>query len=165
MTFHPVLSELRGIVEKLHAKLDASEEHKEAFMEQPLLVFRQAQNLRDNLVGAKLPRSQAEGVRGCFKCGKVRCQVCSFMSEGSSFKCNVSGREYSSNSNFTSDSSGVVYLLGCKVCGKQYVGSTFTSFRARFNNYKLASRKFPGGVIVPQAELVRHFTEAGHHAF
>ena len=41
------------------------------------------------------------------------------MSEGSSFKCNVSGREYSINSNFTCDSSGVVYLFGCKVCGKQ----------------------------------------------
>ena len=87
------------------------------------------------------------------------------MSEGSSFKCNVSGREYYINSSFTSDSSGVVYLLGCKVCGKQYVGSTFTSFRARFNNYKSVSRKFSGGVLVPQAELFRHFTGAGHHGF
>ena len=165
VTFHPALNELRGIVEKLHAMLDASEEHKEAFKEQPLVVFRRAPNLKDNLVRAKLPRSQTEGVRGCFKCGKVRCQVCSFMSEGSSFKCDVSGREYSINSNFTCDSSGVVYLLGCKVCGKQYVGSTFTSFKARFNNYKSASRRFSGGVLVPQAELFGHFTGAGHHGF
>ena len=87
------------------------------------------------------------------------------MSEGSSFKCSVSGREYYVNNNFTCDSSGVVYLLRCKVCGKQYVGSTSTSFRARFNNYKSASMKFSGGVLVPQAELFRHFTEAGHHGF
>ena len=26
-----------------------------------------------------------------------------------------------------------------------------------------ASRKFSGGVLVPPAELFRHFTEAGHH--
>ena len=52
------------------------------------------------------------------------------MSEGSSFKCNVSEMEYYINSKYTCDSSCVVYLLGCKVCGKQYVGSTFTSFRA-----------------------------------
>ena len=108
VTFHPALNELSGIVEKLHAVLDASEEYKEAFKEQPLVIFRRAPNLKDNLVRAKLPRSQTEGVRGCFKCDKVHCQVCSFMSEGSSFKCNVSGREYSINSNSTCDSSGVL---------------------------------------------------------
>ena len=58
-----------------------------------------------------------------------------------------------------------MYLLGCKVCGKQYVGSTFTSCRARFNNYKSSSRKFSSGVAVSQAELVRYFTEANHHGF
>ena len=63
------------------------------------------------------------------------------------------------------NSSGVMYLLGCKVCGKQYVGSTFTSLRARFNNYKSSSRKFSSGVAVMQAELFRHFTEANHNGF
>ena len=58
-----------------------------------------------------------------------------------------------------------MYLLGCKVCGKQYVGSTFTSFKARFKNYKSTSRKFSGGVLVPQAELFRHFTGARHRGF
>ena len=48
------------------------------------------------------------------------------MSEGSSFKCNVSGREYDINKDLTCDSSGVVYLFSCKVCVKQYVGSAFT---------------------------------------
>ena len=86
VTFHPALNELRGIAKKLHTMLDASEEHKKALKEQPLVVFRRAPNLKDNLVRAKLPRSQTEGVRGCFKCGTVHCQVCSFMSEGTSFK-------------------------------------------------------------------------------
>ena len=85
------------------------------------------------------------------------------MLESSCFKCTVLEREYYINSNFTSGSSGVVYLLGCKVCRMQYVGSTFTSCRAWFNNYKSASRKFSGGVLAPQAELFRHFTEGGHH--
>ena len=145
--------------------LEASEEHRMAFKEHPLVVFRRAPNLKDNLVRAKLPKIRTEGVRGCFRCGKARCQVCSYMSEGSGFRCNVSGREYDINSDFNCDSSGVVYLLGCKVCGKQYVGSTFTSFRARFNNYKSSSRKFSSGVAVTQAELFRHFTEANHHGF
>ena len=82
--FHPALNGLREIVKKLHAMLDASEEHKNAFKEQPLVIFRRTPHLKDNLVRAKHPRSQTEGVRGCFKCGKVRCQVCSFTSEGNS---------------------------------------------------------------------------------
>ena len=94
--------------------LEASEEHRMAFREQPLVVFRRAPNLKDNLVRAKFPRIRTEGVRGCFRSGKARCQVCSYMSEGSSFRCNVSGREYDTNSDFNCDSSGVVYLLGLK---------------------------------------------------
>ena len=45
-----------------------------------------------------------------------------------------------------------MYLLGCKVCGKQYVGSTFTSLQARFNSCKSSSRKFSSGKPVRQAE-------------
>ena len=127
------------------------------------MVF--TRDLKDNLVRAKLPRVRTEGVRGCFRCGKARCQVCSYMSEGNSFRCSVSGREYDINSDFNCDSSGVVYLLGCKVCGKQYVGSTFTSFRARFNNYKSSSRTFSSGVAVTHSELFRHSTEANHNGF
>ena len=54
-----------------------------------------------------------------------------------------------------------LYLLGCKVCGKEYVGSTFTSLRTRFNNYKSSSTK----LSVAQAEIFRHFTEANHNGF
>ena len=138
--------------------LDASEEHKRVFKEKPLMAFRRAPNLKDSLVRAKLPKLQTEGIKGCLRCGKLRCQVCSFMSEGNSFRCSVSGREYAINSSFTCDSSGVVYLICCKVCGKQYVCSTFTTFRVRFNNYKSSSRKFSSGILVTKAELFRHFT-------
>ena len=57
------------------------------------------------------------------------------MTEGDSFSCNGSGRKCGISSCFTCDSSGVVYLLGCNVCSKQYVGSTVAPFRVRFNNY------------------------------
>ena len=143
--------------------LEASEEHRMALKKQPLVVFRRAPNLKDNLVRAKLPRIQTDRVRVCFRYGEAPCQICSYMLESSSFSCNVSGREYDINSDCNCDSSGVVYLFGCKVCGKQYVGSTFTSFTARFNKYKSSSKKFSSGVAVTQAELFRHFTEVNHH--
>ena len=127
-------SVLRYIVRRHHTMLDASEEHRRAFKEQPLVVFRRAPNLKDSLVRAKLPMSQTRITKGCFKCGKSHCQVCSSISESSSFSGNVSGKQYSISSSFNCESSGSVYLLGCKACGRQYVGSTFTSLRTRFNN-------------------------------
>eukprot|EP00794_Sanderia_malayensis_P018386 gene18386-20236_t len=57
------------------------------------------------------------------------------------------------------------FPCGCKVCGMQYVGSTFTPFRNRFNNYKSSCRKFEKGEMVGQADFYRHFELAGHHGF
>ena len=47
----------------------------------------------------------------------------------------------------------------------QYVGSTFTPFRNRFNNYKSSFRKFEKGGMVGQANFCRHFELAGHYGF
>ena len=102
-------------------------------------------------------------VKGCFKCGMSRCQVCSIIPEGNSVRCNVSGKQYSVSSSFNCDSSGVLYFSGCKVCHKQYLGSTFTSFRNSFNNYKPSGRKFSYVMSVAQAELFRHFTDFNHN--
>ena len=103
--------------------------------------------------------------KGCSRCGKSRCQVCNVMSNSEHFHSNIDSREYRINYSFNCDSSNVVYLLECTVCGVQYVGSTCTPFRLRFNNYKACSRKFNSGASVPQVEFFRHFTEEGHHGF
>ena len=145
VTYHPALNGIRKAIGKLQPMLAASEEHKMVFPEQLLVAFRRASNLKDNLVRAKLPPVPGDSVKGCFRCGKSRCQVCKFMFEGDKFVCHVTGKGYKINSRFDCDSSGVVYLLGCKVCGMQYVGSTFTPFRTRFNNYKFGCRRFEKG--------------------
>ena len=101
--------------------LDASEQHKKVFPNKPLVSFRRAKNLKDNLVRAKLaPLQQEDQLKGCYQCGKSRCQVCEHMSKGDKFVCHVTGKEYRINSRFDCDSSGVVYLLSRKVCGMQY---------------------------------------------
>ena len=78
------------------------------------------------------------------------------MSNSEHFHSNIDSREYRINYSFNCDSSNVVYLLECTVCGVQYVGSTCTPFRLRFNNYKACSRKFNLGASVPQVEFFRH---------
>ena len=166
VTYHPAFNLIYNIVSRLQHMLDASAEHKKVFPNKPLVSFRRAKNLKDNLVRAKLaPLQQEDQLKGCYQCGKSRCQVCEHMSEGDKFVCHVTGKEYRINSTFDCDSSGVVYLLSCKVCGMQYVGSTFTPFRTRFNDYKSCSRRFDKGELVNQADSFRHFLEVGHHGF
>ena len=44
-------------------------------------------------------------------------------------------------------SSNVIYLNTCKTCGLQYLGSTTTKFRMRFNNYKSFFKKYTSGKL------------------
>ena len=96
---------------------------------------------------------QDELGKGGFRCGKSRCQAFTLIVAGDSLRSNVSGREFKIISTFECYSSGAVYMLGCKVYGKQYAGSTFAPFRARFNKYKSASRRFLKEEVATQAEL------------
>ena len=57
--------------------------------------------------------------------------------------------------------------MTCKTCEKQYVGSTTTRFRERFNNYKAKFRLYYkrrklgklDKLDVPQASLFEHFLQ------
>ena len=76
------------------------------------------------------------------------------MCDSDTFTSHITDKEYKINFPFNCDSSNVVYLMECKVCGVQYVGSTCTPFRLRFNNYKACNRKFIGGSSgIPQADF------------
>ena len=84
------------------------------------------------------------GVGRCEPCGGKRppCQLCSNMKNTSTSKSKNSNEVYQIKKNFNCNSKMVVYLIECRVCGKQYNGSTVTKFRARANNYKRTHRNF-----------------------
>ena len=84
-------------------------------------------------------------VRGCSACRKSRCQVCKVTCSATTLISRVTNKEYRITLSFNCDSSNVVHMLECSVCGVQYVGSTCTSFIVRFNKYKSCNRRFNGG--------------------
>ena len=96
-----------------------------------MMAFRRPKSLKEYLVHAKLrPLDQDnEGIRGIHKCASRRCDFCNYLNVGDRFSSHTTG---TANCN----SRNVVYLISCKVCGFQYVGSTTTKFRSRFNNHK-----------------------------
>ena len=74
--------------------------------------------------------------RGSAYCEQSRCQLCQSTADSDSFHSHVTKKEYKINRPSDFDSSNVVYLFVSVVCGVQYVGSTSTPSRLRFNNYK-----------------------------
>ena len=60
------------------------------------------------------------------------------------FKSSVCGQTFCINHHFNCDSLGVVYLITCMKYDKQYVGSTVTGLKKRFNNHKSSLIRYGG---------------------
>ena len=175
LRYHPALSDkVHSIVQIHQTLLKINEEHKQVFQEVPRVTFRRAKNLKDSLVRATLSVQKTNTV-GSSCCGKPRCKL------GNNLKCTTSFSNRDGSRQFeirkgplTCDSTNVVYLLQCRTCGIQYVGSSKPAFRMRVNNYKSHHRKFlklnsKGEAInenaVPQLSLHSHFAQEGHGGF
>ena len=132
---------------------------KKYFLKYQFIGFKNNKNLKSHLVRATLP--DINGVGRCEPCGGKRpCQLCNNMKNTSTFKSKHSNEVYQIKKNFNCNSKMVVYLIECKVCGKQYNGSTVTKFRARTNYYKSTHRNFRKEQILSnQARNQKRFHE------
>ena len=80
------------------------------------------------------------------------------------FESSATGMQYKINFEFNCNSSNVVYLLTCNVCKKQYVGSTTTKFRHRFNQYKSSLKLYEKGRRdFKQVKFFEHFYSVNHN--
>ena len=129
------------------------------------MAFRKPKSLGDYLVRAKVDNRLSKNILGSVKCSSKRCEVCNYMDDSSHFKSSQDNRRYSIKYNLNCNYTNVVYLMTCKKCALQYVGSTITKFKLRFNNHKSRIRKHK---MLGQAEkladdlLYRHFCSRGH---
>ena len=163
ITYHPAFARIRDILSKIHLLLTPNDEHRKVFPDIPLVGFKRAKSLKDMLVRAKLPKvNQEQGY--CKKCQKKRCEVCKVLVETNSFSDRNGQNAFVIKSGeLNCDSQFVVYLVQCRTCDIQYVGSASTKFRLRLNNYKACSRKFLSGNAVPQESFHAHFHAEGHN--
>ena len=167
VTYHPRLPDISKILRELHPILESSDRCKNAIKNVPFVAFRKPKSLGDYLVRAKVEsRKPRDLVLGTVECSSRRCEVCKYMDGNSRFKSSHDDKSYSINYNLNCNSSYVVYLITCKKCSLQYVGSTTTKFRLRFNNHKSRIRRHG---MLTQAEkraddlLYRHFCGEGHN--
>ena len=62
------------------------------------------------------------------------------------------------NFRFDYNSSDVIYLISCTVCGCQYMGTMVTRFRERFNQHKSNVNLYSQGVRgLIQKKMISHF--------
>ena len=103
------------------------------------------------------------GVVGMLKCGGKRCKVCDSIVVGNIFESSACGRTFRINHHFNWDSLSVVYLITCMKCAKQYVSSTVTAFRKRFNNHKSSLIRYGRGEKeICGKHLYSHYHTEGH---
>ena len=120
-----------------------NDEVKKVFQPGPMVSFRSPRNLSSYLVRAEMYPMERK-TWSC-KCKGNRCQVCLNVSETETFTSTVTHMSYKINHSFDCNDKCLIYLLTCKTCLKQYVGSTTDCFRYRWNNYKCNDRKFARG--------------------
>ena len=128
-----------------------------------MVSYRNARKLSSYLVCAKL--YPLERKRGSYKCGSSRCQVCDNIEETKTFSSTVPGETYKINHHLCCNDKGLVYLLTCKVCAKQYAGKTVDKFRSKWNNYKDSDRAFQRAEEIKQKFLREHVLKDDHHGF
>ena len=134
---------LKSQLKELHVIVACDEGHKKVFPKVPVIGFKNNKNLKSHLVRAALPDINKVG--RCEPCGGKRppCQLCSNTKNTSFLKSKHSNEVYQIKKNFNCNSKMAVYLTECRVCGKQYNGSTVTITCARAaNNYKSKHRNF-----------------------
>ena len=120
--------------------------------------FRRSKNLKELLAPSRF-KTVNEGptihhINGCFKCDRNRYDLCrNFFVESKSFLSFQTGKKYSIHSRLSCNSKNVIYLVSCKKCRLQCMGSTTTDFRImfRYHNSAILTNK-------TTCEVAIHFT-------
>ena len=127
-----------------------------------MIGWRKPKSLKVHLVSAEIKCERPSDNKSA-PCSRSRCQICPFIEETKTLQNKHKSEILDIRKGILNSSTNlVVYLMECKSCSKQYVGSTITPFRNRFNNYKTGTRKvskvYPKKCNVYQEQFHRHVT-------
>ena len=99
------------------------------------ITYKRNKNLRTILSPPLFPRATKKNECSIKECNK-KCDICkNFLVVSPDFTCFATNRKCKIKGILKSHSRNIVYLISCKCCGKQYVGSA-NGFKERFRIYK-----------------------------
>ena len=135
LTYHPVLKSVYNLLRKTHSHTFKPPRLKYVLPSPPRVAFRNDKSLKYKLVQSKL-RNPNKRTLESNKYGSKLGQIYDIISLENEFTDRHKREAYEINVHFDCNGQFVIYLITCKVCRKQYVGSTITPFRKRFNQCK-----------------------------
>ena len=155
--FNPRGPDVTSIIKKNLNIIENAPELQTLFPRGTIMVANKKENNLKNLLmrsdpyGVK-PDLLDKDIRGYSKCHKTSCDSCqNYVVSTSSIVCAATGRHYQIRSSSTCTTKCVVYVIVCKTCGKQGVGST-VSWKPRLSNYKSHIKN-----RVETCRIVKHF--------
>ena len=134
-TYNPALPNIHNIIQNNLSILHTDENMKKIFPSKSIkTLYRREKNLKEilppSLFSAK-PKNSESCITSCKKC-----DICkNYLLTDNKFKCKDTGRFYNVRGNLSCNSSNVIYLISCKNCADQYIGSAI-DFKVRFRIHK-----------------------------
>ena len=123
--------------------------------------LRSSYSSRNHLVCAKFhPLIRKKGSSCCWK---SRCETCLDIQEIDTFQSFVKKEVYKVKHHVHCDSKYLIYLISCKLCGLQYVGSAVDRFCLRWNNYKCSQMIVSEGCTPKKNYSHQHFLSETDH--
>ena len=122
------------------------------------VVTRQAPNIEKKVIRSRHWKNKAENgppppPPGNFKLHQKNCVTCRRLEDGKvKYKSAKTGREYKITRHYTCESTHIVYLANCSLCGVDYIGQSIRSMRARHLGHRSEIRSGADG-------LGRHFLD------
>ena len=101
-------------------------------------VFKRNQSLKELLAPSSYPNNKVNRANSTTSCNK--CDICkNYLICSNYFTCRITNRRYYMKGVLHCNCNNVIYLITCKNCLQQYVGSA-TNFKNRFRIHKAISK-------------------------
>ena len=101
----------------------------------PDVTYRRNKNLKELISPSLFPRTIMKNNYSVEKCNR-RCDIFkNVLVLSTEFTCHATKRKYKIRGFLTCNRKDIIYLIACKCCGKQYIGSA-ADFNERFRIHK-----------------------------
>ena len=122
-TYNAALPIIHNIIQNTLSILRTDENLKKLFPFKSMkTLYRRKKNLKE-ILSPSLFSAKARNSESCITSCKT-CDICkNYLITDNKFKCKVTGRFYNVRGNLSCNSSNVIYLISCKNCEDQYIGS------------------------------------------
>ena len=134
--YNPLVGDLRKLIKQHLPILYNDPDMNAIFPEGSInITYKRGKSLKELISPSIFPQPINETESKVSKCG-CRCDICdNFLVISNEFTCSATGKKYKVRGKLTCKSENVIYLVCCKACKQQYVGSA-VDFKKRFRIHK-----------------------------